>query len=242
MELGFYFADMPDGNAFGAVCAALTRQGAVLGKRAFVHNGHAVATQPFASIHDMPLEEVAFSPSDMQSLMADSDTRLVQIALDDVFGDYEIPTPALLTYSSISDEASQQDHHPISVWLSGIAFDPIPELEAERQALGERVYALFTQLARALSPTYAAITFEYALECLTDLKRDPRSLAFRNFYVANDLLGDNQAALIGLYTGAYIEPLPDGVYISCTAEFNPGGKHIPFEKGSKTVRLIIANG
>jgi hypothetical protein len=82
-------------------------------------------------------------------------------------------------------------------------------------------------LVESLRPTYAAITIEWPLECPEDLQRDARSLAFRNFFVSRGYLGESKLARVrDIFADAYVEPVGDGVYISCMEEFNPEGRHL----------------
>jgi len=60
-----------------------------------------------------------------------------------------------------------------------------------------------------------------------ELRRKPNSGTFSNFYVSGSYIGSAAlAATTALYAGAYIEPVADGVYVSCWEFLNPRGKRL----------------
>ncbi len=92
--------------------------------------------------------------------------------------------------------------------------------------LGQRVYERFIQVAETLDCTYAAILVEYTLETPRELRRDARTLAFRDFYVSRSNVTssviDECVRIAG--ANAYVEVQSKGVYVSMSAEFNPEHK------------------
>jgi hypothetical protein len=112
--------------------------------------------------------------------------------------------------------------------------------------LGRLVYKRFLEVAEMVPCIYGAILVEYSLEEPEALRTDPRSLAFRNFYlkhacVSNQVL-DDITQLAG--TNGYIEKLEQGTYVSMSAEFNPAGRGIdPIESQERSVEIasVLAN-
>jgi hypothetical protein len=137
----------------------------------------------------------------------------------------------VVTYVSVSDEASRTDHHPLAICTEGELFcgtgELRPKVARKARAAGMQVYERFRVLVDALRPAYGAITVEIPLCCPTDLRRDPRSLAFRDFFVARTFFGGSiMTKLEALFTGAFVEPVGDGVYVSCSKEFNPEARNV----------------
>lgn len=106
-------------------------------------------------------------------------------------------------------------------------------------ALGRIVYRRFVEAAEALPCKYGAILVEYSLEEPKALRDDPRSLAFRNFYLSHTMrrhLIDEVIALAG--SDAHVGELAHGVYVSMSAEFNPEGADIDsLESQARSVRI-----
>lgn len=112
--------------------------------------------------------------------------------------------------------------------------------EARLFELGSKAYARFKALAVSIECYYGALCGEYSLEEPGELKRDPRSLAFRDFFVSGAMLGGvpeavREAAGIGVFT----EELGDrGLYVSMSPEFNPEHRALdPIEAQDRSVRI-----
>jgi hypothetical protein len=52
--------------------------------------------------------------------------------------------------------------------------------------LGRRVYQIFVEVADAIPCVYVAILVEYSLEEPRKLRQDPRSLAYRDFFLSRE--------------------------------------------------------
>jgi hypothetical protein len=245
LELSFYFAQSVDSESFTRLVETLIRLGAKFSGYGTVHQGKEFRDHPFASITDFVLESVTIcNRSDLTLLSDDPDRRLMQIFMEGASG-IKHDVSEIIGYESISQEASDQDHHPLAIWTEGIVFSGIADQKsvAHAQKTGGQVYKQLCLLVEALKPSYAAITVEYNLECPADLRRDVRSLAFRDFFVSGAYLGVNNLKTISdLFQGAYIETVADGLYISCTPEFNPQGNRLDNEyaqwKSMEVAKLI----
>ena len=110
--------------------------------------------------------------------------------------------------------------------------------------LGAQVYAAFIRVAEAIDCLYGAILVEYSLEEPGELRRDPRSLAFRNFYLGRRLGPRTRAGVLKLLPQtAYALELDGGLYVSTSAELNPDGRSIDSEDGqylSTRIGRVIA--
>jgi hypothetical protein len=112
---------------------------------------------------------------------------------------------------------------------------------------GRLATARFLKLVRTVGPSYGAIGVEMALECPTDLRLDPRTYAFQDFFVSERFVGQPALARIASWAAAtYVEPVEDGLYVSCTPEFNPLGKSTDGEQAAslsaRVGALIAATG
>jgi hypothetical protein len=112
----------------------------------------------------------------------------------------------------------------------GLAFcGPFRDNRKRLKKLGRMVYRRFVEVADAIPCVYGAILVEYSLEEPEELRQDPRSLAFRDFFLSRERL-ENKAIEEAIRLAgdeAYVERRASGVYISMTAEFNPDGRSIP---------------
>jgi len=246
LELNFYYANKSEQEAFAQLSYALNNLGSKLDGEGYAHKGVNIKGQAFASITDDLMEAVTFDPNRFEETLADQAMRLMQVHIHDALDRQDNDVIDILTYVSISKEASLIDKHPIAIWTDGTAFDPIPGQEIHARRLGRLAYQRFLALIRQTEPSYAAITVEYALECPTDLRARPESLAFEDFFISNKYLSDKHLNTISeLYTDAYVEMIDVGIYVSCYGYFNPRGislhRDIIEERAVKVSRMIGFN-
>lgn len=248
LELSFYFAERDEAKSFYGLVEMLARLGATFAGGGIAHRGQSIRNQPFSSIHDLPQEPVAlYSLADVTQCLRQPDVRLVQVFMEGASG-VAPKLSEIVGYESISEEAARQDHHPVAIWTEGTLFSGPAgeEFDAATKEVGFRLYERFRRLVEGLRPSYATITLEYDLECPADLKRDPRSLAFRDFYISGEYIGaDALKTIATLFREAYIETLAEGLYVSCTAEFNPAHRGLDNEYAQRqsveVARQIVSN-
>ena len=111
--------------------------------------------------------------------------------------------------------------------------------------LGRKVYQRFVEVADAIPCVYGAILVEYSLEEPKKLRQDPRSLAFRDFFLSRERLENKAVEDAIRFAGdeAYVENRATGVYISMNAEFNPKGRSISWlEAQERSVRISAVIG
>jgi hypothetical protein len=101
-------------------------------------------------------------------------------------------------------------------------------LKPRARTLGNIVCSRFVHFAGLLNPVYGAILVEYSLENPEELRRDPRSLAFQNFYLAKRALDERSWSMLHEIVGdsVYRGLLADGLYVSMTTYFNPEARGI----------------
>jgi len=112
---------------------------------------------------------------------------------------------------------------------------------AQLYRLGTRAYRCFKVLALAIESYYGALCGEYSLEEPPDLKRDPRSLAFRNFFISRAAFGRGAIEAVQdiVGTDVYVEEFDDrGLYVSMSPEFNPDHRAVEtIEAQHRSIRV-----
>lgn len=106
--------------------------------------------------------------------------------------------------------------------------------------LGTLAYMVFRSLVLEVDSYYGAICCEYSLEEPAQLKADPRSLAFRDFFVSRSAVSPTTLEAIRDAVGeAYLEEFGDrGLYVSMSPEFNPEHRAVePVEAQYRSVRV-----
>ena len=231
LEIGFYFGKSSETDAFTRLVKALTDLGAWFTDDGYAHLGLGVRDASFSSITERAPRPVAVkSLGDIERYFADPDTRLIQVYMSGVTGTVH-HVAEIVTYLSVSPEAAQMDRHPLAIWTEGWMFSGPPHFlrrhAKQAKKVGGQIYQRFKTLVETLQPSYGAITIEEALECPADLRHDPRSYAFQDFFVKRTFLGaPNCEHLRDLFADAYIEPVDDGLYISSHGDFNPKDKSL----------------
>jgi hypothetical protein len=119
--------------------------------------------------------------------------------------------------------------------FSGPAGDELPNSRAH----GRIAYARFVAVADMIDPLYGAILVEYSLETPVELRRDPTSIAFCDFFLNRALnAGTLNRAIQLAGPNAYVEHTANGLYVSLTPEFNPRGRGAPpRERQERSVKI-----
>ncbi|MEM7130408.1 MAG: hypothetical protein AAF702_29050 [Chloroflexota bacterium] len=190
---------------------------------------------------------------ELQSWLDSEEIRVLEVLMTNA-SDTTKDECVIVTYGSISDQAARHDTPTVSVLSMGDIFSlaRLPISDSKKYAIkakqaGKRTYIRLKSIIEIINPAYGSITIEWPLEVPADLKNDPRSLAFRDFYISESFMGANTVTLLrNLFKGAYIEEMSHGLYISCTREFNPEGIEVdkkvsPWNTLSTQVGKIIAN-
>jgi len=229
LKVSFYWPARTEAEALRELVAALVSQGARFTGEAYVHRGAGIRDEPFASPTDELSHQVYIS--DLRSLarqMRDANTRVVSVEMSGATGANR-GIVEIVTYVRISESSVGRDRHPLTIRTEGWMFCGTFRQSHARRAkrVGRAVYGRLRLLVERLEPAYAAITIEEFMECPTDLSRGPSSISFTDFYVSAGFLGEPDLSRVrNLFPTAYAEPIADGVYISCTSEFNPAGASV----------------
>ncbi len=159
-----------------------------------------------------------------------------------------VPLPGAVGLSAKPEEF-EVVRNVIVLRTEGEAFcgprNPPKRVRERARKLGQLAQRRFVALADALPSPYGAILVEYTLEEPQELVRDPRSLAFRNFFLDSEFFSAKAIAEISRIAGsdAYLEQCSRGLYISMSAEFNPDGKEVSPDALERSARIsnVVGN-
>lgn len=226
LGLNFYFADLPEAAALSRVVYALADLGVETTGEGFAHVGPDAA-QPFGFPHEWPRERFPLELADLDAISAHPEMRPVGVFMLDAGGLGDPDMVEYVGYVGISQDAAAVDKHPIGIDTDADPFQPDAD-PLRARALGQRVMRRFLDVVERTHPSYAAIPVLGGLQCPTDLARGATNYNFRDFYVSEAFVGEDHLDTIqDLYLGAHCEAVADGVYISCSAPFNPDSVEFP---------------
>jgi hypothetical protein len=224
LGIQFYWAERTDTAAFAALVRTLLDLGARPAGCGAAHRGAGVRDRPFIGPFDSPLEPVGVSSGNLARWLEVPDVRLVQVELMGATDTNRIVSE-MVTYQAISTQAVGLDHHPIGIWTDGELFwsprEKQSSFDRRAQNSGRRVHRRFVELVTRLKPSYAAITDENALPCLTDLRKGPSTSVLMDWYISEPFVGNLVLTEIkSLFAGAYQTPIAEGLYVSARSYFN----------------------
>lgn len=139
------------------------------------------------------------------------------------------------------DEEVRPFHGSVVVRTEGVDFcGPWRDDTHRLQESGRRVYEAFIHVAESIDCLYGAILVEYSLESPEELRHDPRTLAFQNFYLSRSRLPATLMSRLLAFVPpeAYVREFDHGVYVSMSREFNPLGRGIASELAQNTSTQI----
>jgi hypothetical protein len=246
LSANFYYGALPEPEALLRLVRALLNLGATLTGEGYAHRGSGIRALPFRGRADLLPEPVPVrNIHELSQLLDNPDLRVVEVLFQNALSN----NPRLaevVSFEMIWSESALKDRHPVSIDTEGWLFDgPMRQSHPKRaRGLGRHVYRRFTALVAATRPIYGSITGETWMQCILDLHAEPKSAAFDDFYISEYAIGaSGLKAIPDLYPGAFIEPLADGLYVSCMADFNPEErepKYDPIRHPSlQLVKLII---
>lgn len=169
------------------------------------------------------------SSVDLGSIRTRAEGELRRIYLDSVTG------------VTKRTELIEINHGVVLLRTEGEEFSgPNRARQSRLYSLGTRAYTCFRALALAIESYYGALCCEYSLEEPADLRRDPRSLAFRDFFVSRVPFARGVIDVVRESVGdVYLEEFEDrGLYVSMSPEFNPDHCSVdPIEAQYRSVRV-----
>jgi len=225
LEIGFYFADLADADAYAKLARAILARGSHF-IEAECWRGPGERSRPFESKRDKISEPLPLRADQLQGALEDPDLRVMEVSFDRIIGISK--APERLEYVSVfSEQAALLDRHPIVILAEGEPFSGPHEPDRGLKP-GKKIYHAFRDLVIAVEPSYACIRVEAATECPTDLHQDPRGFA-DDFFVDSAFVGASGLATIArLFGGAYQERMGNGLYVSAYRYLNPD--HIDLDR------------
>lgn len=223
LEFNFYWADLSEEEAFVRLVAALLNLGARFRRSDIT------------------------SMKDLEQRLTDPQANLHQVYMEGATNTTH-GVAKIITYTTISEDVARYDHRPIAIWTEGRwteAWQHETKVGFQQaRTSGRRAKDRFCSLIERTHPSYAAITVEDVLRTPYELSRKPYGHAFHDFYISATYIGREAVdEITRLYAGAYIEPITEGVYISCWEFLNPRGKGLTSgleAKKSAVARYIAA--
>lgn len=206
LEFNFYWAEVAEEEAFVRLVAALLALGARFRRSDIT------------------------SMEDLEQCLTDPHETLIQVHMEGATNATR-GVAEIVTFTTIAEDVAQYDHRPLAIWTEGQWTEAWQhETKAGVQhtrTIGRRAKERFCALIEQTHPSYAAITVSDSLPTPYELRRKRYGHAFHDFYVSALYLGREAIdEITRLFAGAYIEPVADGVYISCWEYLNPRGKKL----------------
>jgi len=240
LEISFYFSNEDGNSSLEKLTAYLLGRGAVP-KAAYTTDR---TNSPLVGF-DFRFQEHRIDRSEnVWELLQNDNTTTIKIALEK--GTRIIPdTREFVVQLPISENSVHVDHNPVALWLEGeaLSYAPTMTIPVKVRRIGTKTLKVFRDAILFLQPTYAAITVDYDMECPTDLKHDPRTHAFRDFYIARAYVGEEGLSKIRQFCpGAYHEDLPMGQITCCSGFLAPDEIYVEtssaFELSEQVGRMI----
>lgn len=222
IELGLYYSHEHNTESFKRLFKALIELGATYTGIVQAHKGKDIERKKFGSITDYVLFPVNINENDIINNSIPNGIRIIQANFNTYLQNGR-NEKEILTFLSISERSVLIDHHPLSIWAEGDCFSkPTGIGNKEKDSKGLYFYEKLKNIVGSTNPSYASLTVEYGLECPSDLDKHSKSYAFRDFYICSEFAGSSLTSKLKyLLSGAYQEPMSNGIYISTNRFFNP---------------------
>lgn len=247
LEFNFYWGDLSEVEALARLAEALLALGATFVKGGGLADVGEAQDGAMDGASGRPHEIAIASMEDLEQYLTEPHTQVERLYMEGATNTTR-GVAEIITYTSVSDEARRHDHRPLAIWTEGVWTEAwqrdTREGRQRASAIGRRAKDRFCALVARTQPSYAAITVEDSLRTPYELRRAPYGHAFHDFYVSGSYIGPAAlAALADLFAGAYVEPIADGLYVSCWEFLNPRGIGMTTElehKKSAVARSIVA--
>ena len=196
MEYGFYFHNMRGYDAYKFfIISLIEKMNAIpysIIYREKVSRENLIE-KDFGNSKIIDIELQVSNQETLVDLMNDTSKRISRVVFkkctDTVLGVYEY---AVITPASV--EFTENDSRCVAILVEGEAFSIIggetsrkrKKIATQKQKkIAAKALKCFKLLVDSLTPSYAAITFEYGLETPEKLKLDSNSYGFFDFYLSN---------------------------------------------------------
>lgn len=190
LELGFYFRQKSGREAINFLAAALTTHFDAVPAVAYAADLGTPSLFRADDVIGRPVKTPGVD--DLNRLLGDSSKFVRKINFDRgtrIVRDAQ----EFLVVLPIEGAECKNEGNAVAIWVEGAAFSRASNTDVSKKEkkVASNSLSAFKKLISHLQPTYAAITVDYGLENPCDLRRDPRSLAFRDFYVSRTDFGES---------------------------------------------------
>ena len=143
-------------------------------------------------------------------------------------------------FEFIVPHTAVKDGAVVSVWSDGYWLSMGPERDSPLlRAGGAKAIPLFRSLLELLRPSYAAITADWPLESPQQLRMDPRTLAFLDFYLSKRYLSPSVLRKFANEYAAFDqEELADGRLFLSSAFLSNKKNHVDSEIAEDACQFI----
>ena len=218
LEFGFYFRHKSGRESLRHVAETLTNSFGAVPKSAIVSDQAKPSLLRAIDTIDQPVK--LQDADDLDRLLSDSTRFVRKVSFD---GGTRVVRDAqeFLVVLPIEGAECKDESNVIAIWVEGAAFSraPNPEISKKEKQVAVLALTAFKRLVCQLRPTYASITVDYGLENPCDLRRDPRSLAFRDFYLDGTEFGVFIEMLKAKFPNSFYDDLNGGLIAITTAAF-----------------------
>ncbi|AKT37789.1 hypothetical protein [Chondromyces crocatus] len=158
----------------------------------------------------------------------------------------QIHRPGLIGLMEGAEVLQICDEHVVLRTEGDVFCNHLPDNRSRRKRLGRRVYERFVEVADTIRCFYGAILVEYPLETPEQIRRDPRSLAFRDFFVSEESLDAAMVRDVVALAGeeAFVEMRRRGVHVWMIDELNPIHRHLDeldWHQRSSRIAQVLGN-
>lgn len=220
LELGFHFDRVSGREAFHKLTrTVIEKLGAIPKEVTFRNCEERVLLRSNESTSST---QRVSSHEDVWKLFEDEKRLAVKLAVEK--GTKIVPDAIeFVTILPVNSSDPGECGNSVAIWIEGAVFsvssaqDGIP---SKTRSVGLKARSVFVDLVRRLNPTYAAITVDYGLESPCDLRDDPRTYAFRDFYLQSEHFGGKTfQEMKSRFPKADYEDLGCGVIVTTTKPF-----------------------
>jgi hypothetical protein len=239
--LDYYFRAVDRAEALAEVIRHCCEHGGMFAGKILQCEGPDAKKYRYSSIADRTVRKLSVDSSELARKLTDADVDVVSAAVWSAIGISD-GVPEIITYCGVSSDASQVDNPSISIRGEGWVFST-PGQEKQAKKAGRHCYQKFTEICDDLDPDFASILNEDSLPCAYDLAGGAGKRCFANFFVSARAYDAKVISVIEhLYSDAYIERLPNGIYVSTWSYFNPHAttieRQFALERSAKVAGLL----
>lgn len=162
------------------------------------------------------------SSAELLRLVSDPESLVTKIVVE---GATQLVRDAseIITMIPIESDEPSDCGNSVAICLEGASLSfPVGDASIPTKILkmGAKVRTIFVDFVRMLKPSYASITVDYGLEAPCDLRKDPRTHAFRDFFLSSERYDALTQEIRRKFPNIYFDQLPTGQFITTSQLFS----------------------